>query len=86
MTTFSFQKSNASLTYGFFVNKKAFVNLFTSPEPSGSQDNLIVSVHPVASVVIRRRPPFSKIFSFGTAWPIKAKKAMSCGASMGRGN
>ena len=51
---------------------------FSSPEPSGSQGELIVypcsvvrpSVHRPSSV---RRPPFSKIFSSETAWPIKAK-------------
>ena len=53
-------------------------DIFSSPEPSGSQGELIVylcsvvrpsSVRP-SSV---RRPPFSKIFSSETAWPIKAK-------------
>ena len=46
----------------------------SSPEPSGSQGELIVypcSVVRPSSVV--RRPPFSKIFSSETAWPIKAK-------------
>ena len=46
--------------------------IISSPEPLGSQGELIVypsSRHP--SVV--RRPPFSKIFSSETAWPIKAK-------------
>ena len=52
--------------------------LFSSPEPSGSQGELIV--YPCSVVrpsVVRpssvRRPPFSKIFSSETAWPIKAK-------------
>ena len=40
--------------------------VFSSPEPLGSQGKLIV----YPSVV---RPPFSKIFSSETAWPIKAK-------------
>ena len=52
---------------------RAFIS---SPEPLGSQGELIVypssrrpsGVRP--SVV---RPPFSKIFSSETAWPIKAK-------------
>ena len=51
----------------------------SSPEPLGSQGELIVypssrrpSVRrPSASVVVR--PPFLKIFSSETAWPIKAK-------------
>ena len=50
--------------------------IFSSPEPLGSQGELIVypwsrrpSVRP-SSVVC---PPFSKIFSSETAWPIKAK-------------
>ena len=51
----------------------------SSPEPLGSQGELIVypssrrpsaSVHRLSSVV---RPPFSKIFFSETAWPIKAK-------------
>ena len=46
---------------------------FSSPEPLGSQGELIVThslpIEP-ASVV---RPPFSKIFSSETAWPIKAQ-------------
>ena len=53
--------------------------IFSSPEPLGSQGELIVypssrrpSVRrPSASVVVR--PPFLKIFSSETAWPIKAK-------------
>ena len=47
---------------------------FSSPEPLGSQGEFIVypsSRRP--SVRRRRRPPFSKIFSSETAWPIKAK-------------
>ena len=56
------------------MRKKAFIS---SPEPSGSQGELIV--YPCSVVrpsVVRpsvRRPPFSKIFSSETAWPIKAK-------------
>ena len=53
--------------------------LFSSPEPSGSQGELIVYPCSVVrpSVVRRpssvRRPHFSKIFFSETAWPIKAK-------------
>ena len=54
------------------------VKFISSPEPSGSQGELIV--YPCSVVrpsVVRpsvvRRPPFSKIFSSETAWPIKAK-------------
>ena len=54
-------------SYGLFV---------TSPEPLGSQGELIVyplsrrpSVVRLSSVL----PPFSKIFFSETAWPIKAK-------------
>ena len=55
-----------------------YISIFSSPEPSGSQGELIVypcsgvrpSVRRPSSV---RRPPFSKIFSSETAWPIKAK-------------
>ena len=45
-------------------------NIFSSPEPSGSQGELIV--YPW-SVVRRRSSTFSNIFSSETAWPIKAK-------------
>ena len=51
--------------------------IFSSPEPLGSQGELIVypsSRRPSSSVrpsVVR--PPFSKIFSSETPWPIKAK-------------
>ena len=54
-------------------------SFFSSPEPSGSQGELIVypcSVVRPSSVVRRpsvRRPQFSKIFFSETAWPIKAK-------------
>ena len=47
-------------------------NSFSSPEPLGSQGELIV--YPSSRrLSVRRRPPFSKIFSSETAWPIKAK-------------
>ena len=36
-------------------------NIFSSPEPSSRRPS------------VRRRPPFSKIFSSETAWPMKAK-------------
>ena len=53
-------------------------NIFSSPEPSGSQGELIVYPCSVVLPSVRRpsvvrRPPFSKIFSSETAWPIKAK-------------
>ena len=53
--------------------------IISSPEPSGSQDELIVypcsGVRPSPSVVVRRRRSFtiSNLFSSETAWPIKAK-------------
>ena len=56
--------------------------IFSSPEPSGSQGELIVYPCSVVRPSVRRpsvrpsvvrRPPFSKIFSSETAWPIKAK-------------
>ena len=47
-------------------------NIFSSPEPLGSQGELIV--YPSSRrPSVRRRPPFSKIFFSETAWPIKAK-------------
>ena len=52
-------------------------HIFNSPEPSGSQGELIVYPCSVVRPSVRRpsvrRPPFSKIFSSETAWPIKAK-------------
>ena len=48
-------------------------SLFSSPEPSGSQGELIVYPCSVVRPSVVRRPPFSKIFSSETAWPIKAK-------------
>ena len=47
--------------------------LFSSPEPSGSQGELIVYPCSVVRPSVVRHPPFSKIFSSETAWPIKAK-------------
>ena len=44
------------------------MTIFSSPEPLGSQGELIG--YPSSR---RRGPPFSKIFSSETAWPIKAK-------------
>ena len=46
--------------------------LVSSPEPSGSQGELIVYPCSVVRPSVRR-PPFSKIFFSETAWPIKAK-------------
>ena len=57
-------------------------NLISSPEPTGSQGELIVYPCSVVRPSVRRpssvrpsvrRPHFSKIFSSETAWPIKAK-------------
>ena len=50
----------------------------SSPEPLGSQGELIVYPSSQRLSVVRRRqpsvrPPFSKIFSSETTWPIKAK-------------
>ena len=67
---------------GIQILKKSFrlssESLVSSPEPSGSQGELIVYPCSVVrpSVVRRpsvRRPQFSKIFFSETAWPIKAK-------------
>ena len=46
--------------------------IFSSPEPSGSQGELIVYPCSVVRPSVRR-PPFSKIFFSETARPIKAK-------------
>ena len=52
-----------------------FLCIFSSPEPLGSQGELIVypcsGVRP--SVVVRRTSTISNLFSSETAWPIKAK-------------
>ena len=51
-----------------------FIYLFiSSPEPSGSQGELIVYPCSVVRPSVVRRPHFSKIFFSETAWPIKAK-------------
>ena len=61
-----------------YTTQKTFCTtwIFSSPEPSGSQGELIVYPCSVVRPSVRRpsvrRPPFSKIFS-ETAWPIKAK-------------
>ena len=60
------------------VNKQIPDYIFSSPEPSGSQGELIVYPCSVVRPSVRRpsvvrRPPFSKIFFSETAWPIKAK-------------
>ena len=52
-------------------------NIFSSPEPLGSQGELIVYPSSRRPSVVRRpfvvRPPFPNIFFSETAWPIKAK-------------
>ena len=46
--------------------------VISSPEPLGSQGELIV--YPSSRrPSVRRHPPFSKNFLSGTAWPIKVK-------------
>ena len=45
--------------------------MFSSPEPLGSQGELIE--YPSSRRPSVSRPPFSKIFSSKTTWPIKAK-------------
>ena len=63
-------------TFSFATHIKV-QSLFSSPEPSGSQGELIVYPCSVVRPSVRRpsvrRPPFSKIFFSETAWPIKAK-------------
>ena len=53
------------------LHTEYFCMFFSSPEPLGSQGELIVypSSRRPSGV---RRPPFSKIFFSETAWPIKA--------------
>ena len=48
------------------------IEIISSPEPLGSQGELIVYPSSRRPSVVRR-PPFSKIFFSETAWPIKAK-------------
>ena len=75
-----FEKTYIISTLINFLAYRVFTHpFFSSPEPSGSQGELIVypcSVVRPSSVVRRpsvRRPQFSKIFFSETAWPIKAK-------------
>ena len=60
-----------------FMPNLSIVYIFSSPEPSGSQGELIVYpcsvVRPSVRPSVVRCPPFSKIFFSETAWPIKAK-------------
>ena len=70
------------LTIELFITKvyvifdhPSYITIISSPEPSGSQGELIVYPwsgvrRPSSSVV---RPHFSNIFSSEKAWPIKAK-------------
>ena len=75
-----FTNSNAYNSVIYERKHKVWVFIFSSPEPSGSQGELIVypcsvvrpSVHP-SSVVRPSSTIFSKIFFPETAWPIKAK-------------
>ena len=57
-----------------YKNKKSLIIIISSPEPSGSQGELIVYpcsvVHPSS---VRRPFTISNIFSSETTWPIKAK-------------
>ena len=61
------------VTPHFYIVKLGFtgVFIFSSPELLGSQGELIVYPSSRRPSVVR--PPFSKIFSSETAWPIKAK-------------
>ena len=55
------------------LSEQMLLLFFSSPEPSGSQGELIVYPCSVVRPSSVRRPPFSKIFFSETAWPIKAK-------------
>ena len=55
-----------------FLHIQRFGHLFSSPEPSGSQGELMVYPCSVVRPSVRR-PQFSKIFFSETAWPVKAK-------------
>ena len=84
---FGCQQTQIFSMYGFSTLTKAFQDpstLFSSPEPLGSQDELIV--YPFSGVRCRRRgrcrcrcrcrrrrQQCLNIFSSETAWPIKAK-------------
>ena len=65
------------LLFAILLSSKFQNSIFSSPEPSGSQGELIVYpcsvVRPSVCRPSVRRPPFSKIFFSETAWPIKAK-------------
>ena len=75
-----FQSSENMYRYVYTLRAKIHIgydyhmqcNIISSPEPLGSQGELIVypsSRRPSVGI----RPPFLKIFSSETAWPIKAK-------------
>ena len=77
--TYGSSNSNWYVKFQMFMSARAFwrVNyfccFFSSPEPSGSQGELIVYPCSVVRPSSVRHPPFSKIFFSETAWPIKAK-------------
>ena len=56
--------------YCYFSILEVTVRIVSSPEPLGSQGELIV--YP-CSVMVHRPSTLSNIFSSETAWPIKAK-------------
>ena len=66
---------DSELTLTYFKTMSNLTKFFSSPEPLGSQGELIVYPSSRRPSVIRPsvRPPFSKIFFSETAWPIKAK-------------
>ena len=55
-------------SFHFFLHFRT--KIYSSPEPLGSQGELIV--YPSSRGPSVRHPPFSKIFSSETTWPIKA--------------
>ena len=59
------------LSYIYLSHIYFFDPVFSSPEPLGSQGELIVYPSSRRPSVVR--PPLSKIFFSETAWPIKAR-------------
>ena len=74
LTALKLKWSNTFKTIGTLSIIIDYFDMFiSSPEPSGSQGELIVYPCSVVRPSSVRRPPFSKIFFSETAWPIKAK-------------
>ena len=68
---FNYSLFQPKASFGYFCELSHIYDFISSPEPLGSQGELIVYPSSRRPSVVR--PPFQKIFFSETAWPIKAK-------------